>query len=257
MGVSIDDKSQYETRFMPILHIKLHNDEGYEQLLNFNQQRLKYFTKLSPCVISIAGAFSPERKRVERFIEDTFKNSYGAAITRHYPVLMSVRDAQDTILGALGFRYAKEEPLFLEQYLSTTIETAHQEKTGEILPRALFVESGNLASSGNGASIFLFTAMHAYLLQHGFHTVAVTATDFLHRYFLKLGITPHMLSIADQNLLPDAGASWGSYYLANPRVVTGNIADTYAQLKRHLKLSFSGETEGLRTRIHPKPDGQN
>ncbi len=236
-----------------MLHIILKNDEGYEQALDFNEQRLKHYTKLLPTVISIAGLFSPERRRVEKFIEAKFRESYGAHITEHYPVLMSVRDKDDTILGALGFRYAKEEPLFLEQYLHESIEEAHFRVTGELKARQSFVEAGSLASLGNGASIFLFTAMHAYLLQHGFNSIAVTATDFLHRYFLQLGLKPAVLGPADQSLLPDGGASWGSYYSANPRIITGNMPDTYNRLKRHLHLSFSGETDGYHTRIHPKP----
>ncbi len=232
------------------LSIIMKNDCGYEQALDFSEYRLKFYTKLSPKVISIAGIFSPERKRVEQFIEQKFLESYGARITRHYPILMSVRDAEDNILGALGFRYAKDEPLFLEQYLPGNIEEAHLRVTGELKDRAEFVESGNLASLGNGASIFLFTAMHAYLLQHGFTTIAVTATDFLHRYFLKLGLRPYVLAAADQSLLPDGGASWGSYYDADPRIITGDMQDTYGRLKKHLKLRFSGETSGLYARLH-------
>lgn len=237
-----------------MLHIVMKGDAGYEHALDFNQHRLKHYTKLSPRVISIAGQFSPERRRVEQFIEQKFRESYGATITRHYPILMSVRDEHDTILGALGFRYAKEEPLFLEQYLPGTIEEAHLRITREYKERDSFVEAGNLASLGNGASIFLFTAMHAYVLQHGVDTIAVTATDFLHRYFLLLGLKPNVIGPAHQSLLPDGGLSWGSYYDANPRIMTGSMQDTYARLKRHLKLTFSGETEGYHTRIHPKPD---
>lgn len=235
-----------------MLHIVLKSDEGYEQALDFNSQRLKHYTRLSPKTISISGIFSPERRRVERFIEKKFCESYGATISSHYPVLMSVRDENDSILGALGFRYAKDEPLFLEKYLPGSIEEAHFRVTGEYKERQNFVEAGNLASLGDGASIFLFTAMHAYLLQHGFDRIAVTATDFLHRYFLVLGLKPNVLGAADQSLLPDGGASWGSYYDSNPRIITGNMEDTFARLKRHLKLSFSGETKCYQTRIHPK-----
>lgn len=233
-----------------MLNILLKNDEGYEQALGFDQCRLQMFTRLEPSVISIAGVFSPERRRVEKFIEDKFLQSYGAIITQHYPMLMSVRDENDTILGAVGFRYAKNEPLFLEQYLPDSIQEAHTRASGIIVQRDAFVEAGNLASLGSGASIFLFTAIHAYLLQHGFTVIAVTATDFLHRYFLKLGLQPTILSAADQSLLPDSGVSWGSYYEANPHVITGDLQDTYKRLKYHLKLTFSGETNGLRTRLH-------
>lgn len=231
--------------------IAVTSDTGYAHALHFSERRLRHYTSLAPKVIVIAGQYSPERRRVEAFIGDTFRDSYGATITRHYPILMSVRDAEDRILGALGFRFARDETLFLEQYLSGDIANCHAQATGDAVPRSAFVESGNLASLGNGASIFLFTGMFAYLLQHGFSTIAVTATDFLHRYFLRLGLKPNVLGPADQSLLPDHGASWGSYYDTNPRVITGDMRDTYNRLKRHLHVEFSGEVEALHTRLHP------
>ncbi len=237
-----------------MLHVLVKNDEGYEQFLDFNQNCLQAFTHLSPHKVHIAAITSPERQRVEQFIETTFKNAYNATIAHHYPILMSVRDEHDRILGALGFRYAKDEPLFLEHYLDGPIELHHHHLTGHLIPRHFFVESGNLASLGHGASIFLFTAMHAYLLEHGFSTIAVTATNFLHRYFLRLGLSPHVLGYADQSCLPDHGASWGSYYQANPRVITGNLGESYQKLKQHLQLHFSGETEGFQSHIHLKPE---
>ena len=57
---------------------------------------------------------------------------------------MSVRDAGGTILAAVGFRYAKEEPLFLENYTGAPIEQVLR------TPRERIAEIGNLASAGGG-----------------------------------------------------------------------------------------------------------
>ena len=64
-----------------------------------------------PRVISIMPAFTDERRKVEDFIIEVYNRSYGAKIGVHYPILMSVRDDQNNILAALGFRYADHAPL--------------------------------------------------------------------------------------------------------------------------------------------------
>jgi hypothetical protein len=94
---------------------------------------------------------------VEAFIRAVYVRSYKADIAVSYPILMSVRDAGGTILAAVGFRYAKEEPLFLENYTGAPIEQVLR------TPRERIAEIGNLASAGGGASIFLFAALASYL----------------------------------------------------------------------------------------------
>lgn len=56
-----------------MLSITIQNDQGYEQLLNFNAHRLRYYTKFAPRLISIAEV-SSERQR------NTIKNQITLAI---------------------------------------------------------------------------------------------------------------------------------------------------------------------------------
>lgn len=113
--------------------------------------------RAKPSVISIIPAFANDRAEVEKFITDIYAQAYDASIAVHYPILMSVRNAQGKILAATGFRSAACEKLFLENYLDAPIEALAG------VPREKIVEVGNLASNGGGASLFLFAAISAYL----------------------------------------------------------------------------------------------
>jgi hypothetical protein len=239
-----------------MLQVALRSDEGLQNSLFYNALRLKRFTALTPKVIAITSLYSPERRRVERFLEREFHQAYDARITEHYPTLMSVQDDEGTILGALGFRYANETGLFLEQYLDTPIESVLTATCACSTTRNDVVEVGNLASHGSGASIFLFTALTAYLAQQGKHYIAVTATDFLHRYFTRLGVEPLLLGHADQARLQDGGLSWGSYYRTRPRILAGQIVPSYEKLQRHLRMSMVEETSYLHAQLHERADGE-
>lgn len=240
-----------------MLQVALQHDEGYRNQLFYNPFRLKRFTALTPKVIAITSLYSPERRRVERFLEREFRQAYGASIGAHYPTLMSVQDDEGNILGALGFRYALNEPLFLEQYLDTSIEAAISQAHDRVTNREDIVEVGNLASRASGASIFLFTALTAYLKQQGMQYITVTATDFLHRHFTRLGIAPVILGHADQTRLPDCGRSWGSYYQTMPRILADGVGPSYEKLQRFLQVSLADDRVSLKTRLHYRSaDGQ-
>lgn len=72
--------------------------------LYLNEGRVSKISPLVPSVINITGLLQPERARVEDFIKAIYKQSYGADIEIHYPILMSVRNADNDILAAVGFR---------------------------------------------------------------------------------------------------------------------------------------------------------
>ena len=233
-----------------MLQIALNNDEGFKASLSLNYQTIKRFSPLTPKRICITNLYSAERRRIERFIEQKFRYSYRAEITHHYPILMSVHDEDDNILAALGFRYANEESLFLEHYLNTPIEAALSQAYRTNISRHDVTEIGNLASDGQGASIFLFTALNAYLEQQGKTVNVVTATDFLHRYFKKLGLKSKELAKANQSLLADGGLSWGSYYDENPRVIAGHVSQVLIKLRKHLQVVLEESETEMVTRIH-------
>ncbi|MGH1398003.1 MAG: thermostable hemolysin [Alphaproteobacteria bacterium] len=193
--------------------------------------------------------FDPERERVEEFIKAIYKQSYNADIQVEYPILMSVRNADNDILAAVGFRYAAQEPLFLERYTAQPIECILECFRGEI------VEIGNLASAGQGASAFLFAALASYLNNKNIRYAAITGTDFLHRYFERIGLKPRKLCDASIEAVQSVGQNWGTYYDTQPRVLIGSVETGVKRLKATLGAEFEECRPRLFPRLHFKKDG--
>lgn len=197
-----------------------------------------------PTIISIASSFAKDSKAVEDFIVGTYAKSYGAKIGVHYPILMSVRDEAGNIMAALGFRYAAKGPLFLEQYLSHPVE--------EILdtPRSSITEIGNLASSGGGASVFLFAALSAYLNSKGQTHAVITGTNFIEKRLRSLGLKPIRLAAANPDLLLRRDENWGTYYNTDPHVLAGQVGRGYHRLQKVLGATYTQNSPRLLPRLH-------
>jgi hypothetical protein len=203
---------------------------------------------LSPAIINITGLFEPERQRVEDFIKAIYKQSYNADIAVDYPILMSIRNADNAILAAVGFRYAGREALFLEKYAAAPIDTILN------CPRSEIVEIGNLASAGQGASVFLFAALASYLNNKNIRYATITGTDFLHKYFKRAGLNPRKICDADIAAVQEDGQSWGSYYDTHPRVLVGAVDMGVKCLKATLGARFEDCRPRLFPRLHYKQD---
>lgn len=224
--------------------------EGFVQRLSYSPRELGKFTTISPSVVSIHHKFTAERRRVERFIEDLFHTKYAAQIKSHYPYLMSVHDKHDNILAALGFRYAKQNELFLENYLDLPIEVLVSQKLGNQCLRGQITEVGNLASNGFGGYIFMFSALLAYLDSQDQTVITATVTASLQRYFKRLQMAPAKLANANQERLNDGGRSWGSYYDTDPQVSAGKIKHAKKVMNRLLKLHPPARSGVLFSRLH-------
>lgn len=218
--------------------------------LFLDASQIRRLTNLEPTVISITERFRPAREKVERFIEGVYAQTYGTQLIRHYPTLMSVHDATGDILGAVGFRAAAVEPLFLEQYLDVPIEEAMRRAGIANAERRFVVEIGSLASRGKGASIFLFIVLAAYLRQQGFEYASATATGVLRRTFGMLGFDVKELAHASRAQLADRTETWGSYYETDPRVIAGAISGCFAQLEKFVPAAQNTEFGRLVPRLH-------
>jgi hypothetical protein len=200
--------------------------------------------RAKPSVISIIPAFANDRAEVEKFITDIYAQAYDASIAVHYPILMSVRNAQGRILAATGFRSAACEKLFLENYLDAPIEALAG------VPREKIVEVGNLASNGGGASLFLFAAISAYLHNKGFEKAVVTGTNFLEQRFHEIGLDPVRLAVADQSRLAPGDEDWGRYYETQPHVLSGSLPHAYRRLQDRLGAEYHERPPALYPRLH-------
>ncbi len=214
--------------------LKLSYQEHHINIANLYLQgkRVAKISSLTPSLVSIAYRSETEYQQVENFIKAVYLRCYKAEIEVSYPALMSIRDADGEILAAVGFRCAAQSSLFLEQYTQEPIEKKLACSRCEI------VEIGNLASAGKGASIFLFAALAAYLNDRGVHYAAITGTDFLHRYFKRIGLNPFKICDAEMSAVADGGQSWGTYYDTRPRVLIGSIDNGLQRLRSMLGAKF-------------------
>lgn len=203
---------------------------------------------LSSSVIRFDDPRTTERRRVERFIEDTYAEAYGSRIQAHYPTLMSVQDEDGVIYAVVGFRHASDERLFLEQYLDAPVETVLGQAIGAPVQRGHIVEIGGLASSGQGATVFLFAAMARHLQGEGLRFAVATATEELRRIFNRAGLGALQLARADPHRLEGGGGAWGAYYQTDPVVLAGCIAAATGPLDHFSEAAPVGRA--VRTRLH-------
>jgi hypothetical protein len=166
----------------------------------------------------------PQRAGFESFIAERFSRAYGACLTHFLPHLLGVRDALERWQAAAGYAAAGVQELFLEQYLDAPIEEALGRAAGRAIARNDIVEVGNLAAVSAGMARALIPLLARHLHCMGYRWVAFTATRPLRNSFHRLGLRPLPLAAADPARLPDAGASWGSYYAQDPVVMAGRIA---------------------------------
>jgi len=166
----------------------------------------------------------PLRASFEQFIAARFDHAHGARVTHFLPHLVGMRDARSRWKAALGYGAAIDGPLFLEQYLDRPIEEALTVALGWPVHRAGIVEAGNLTAASAGAARALIPLLARHLHRLGYRWVVFTATREVRNSFRRLGLRPLQLAQANPALLPDAGASWGSYYRHDPRVMAGKIS---------------------------------
>jgi hypothetical protein len=166
----------------------------------------------------------PQRGSFEAFISERFSRAYGARLSHFLPHLLGVKDGLGRWQAAAGYAAAGVQQLFLEQYLDQPIEHALAEEVGRSIQRNSIVEVGNLAAVSAGMARALIPQLARHLHRMGYRWVAFTATRALRNSFQRLGLRPLHLAAADPARLPDRGASWGSYYDQDPRVMAGKIS---------------------------------
>ncbi|MFO6419891.1 thermostable hemolysin [Hylemonella sp. W303a] len=178
-----------------------------------------------------------ERPQVERFIHDVYRDRYGARVQHFAPTLISLRDEAGEISAAAGYRVADSGPLFLERYLSEPVEALLGRDACASVSRARIVEVGHLSAVQPGAGKRLIHLMGPHLASLDLEWVVSTLTQELQHLFVRLGITPLALGLADPALLGADAADWGSYYDHRPVVVAGRLDLGLRALARRWSLS--------------------
>jgi hypothetical protein len=174
------------------------------------------------------------RHAVESFIHQHYARAYGADVRHFLPRLLVLHD--DTELqAALGFKRARGNRLFLEQYLDVSIEVALSLRLGRYAPRFGLVEVGNLVTAHAGGARWLIAALTAYLKGAGYDWAVFTAVTPLRNAFTRLGVELVSLAPADpMRLAPEERAHWGSYYATEPMVMAASVHQSYDALQGKL-----------------------
>lgn len=210
-------------------------------MLALGKSRSGLFFPAAPAAVSfrfeVHNANDPQRADVERFIHGVYKARHGANVRQFAPVLVSLHDDTGAIVAAAGYRFAELEPLFLERYLQAPVESLLTTGAASRPERARIVEVGHLAAVKAGAGRRLILLMGPYLAAQGAQWVVSTLTEELRHLFLRLGITPLALALADPGVLGAEAANWGSYYDHRPVVVAGQIDQALSVLARRKALA--------------------
>jgi hypothetical protein len=200
-------------------------------------------------VISIMPCLHEECARVVRFIQAGYRRYYGAHLRVDYPSLISVRDRDERLIAAAGFRFADLSPLFLEHYTGQPIDRILG------VDRRAIVEIGNLVSRGGGASVFLYAALASHLDSLGISHAVITGTRSLERRLRRMGAEPRRICEADPLRVAHLDQPWGRYYANRPQVLAGQLEPFLARLRETFGAGFFTRRPRLFPRLHFIVDG--
>ena len=183
-----------------------------------------------PFTVHFSLPDADDRAEIEQFISNIFHQAYGAKIKRFKPCLMSLRDRDNKLVAACGFRSAALGPLFLETYLDQLIEAAISERTGFPVKRGEIVEVGNFSVAERGAARHLITAIVDQLHATSKEWAVFTAVPLVRNAFTKMGLNPVVLGDADKSRLsPEEQEEWGSYYTQKPQIMAVRRSERRSQ----------------------------
>jgi hypothetical protein len=168
---------------------------------------------------------SPLRTRMEEFVRRGYRARFDAEVASFFPWLLGAIDASDTLRAVIGFRAGGVKPLFLEQYLDTTIEDAVSRVVGRPIRRDQILEVGNLATDPATLAPAFF---QAFLVSATSITrcdwLVFTGTRSVRLMLARLGAEMLEIAIARPERLQENADAWGAYYEHEPRVMAVSLA---------------------------------
>jgi hypothetical protein len=195
-------------------------------------RRLNLITAAAAPRLQLHRVGSSRRAEVESFIGAVYRERYGAELRQFAPLLVSLHDEHGDCVAAAGYRAADSGPLFLERYLSGAVESLLPAPGGRWPLRQRIVEVGHLAAARAGEGRRLILLLGPHLAGQGFEWVVSTLTQELRNLFVRMGVAPLALGVADPAVLGDDAAPWGSYYDHRPLVLAGRLDAALQTLAR-------------------------
>lgn len=173
-----------------------------------------------PVVTAISEPDAADRHELEGFVKAIFKRAHNAEISHFMPKLLSVRDAQGTLLAVCGLRHANEDRLFLETYLDAPIEYLLSRHNQAIITRESILEIGNLAVADPVNVRSLLASISLYLHDTHSEWAVFTGISVLRNSLTKLNMSLQLLGEASLDRIPESErAAWGTYYNERPQVL--------------------------------------
>lgn len=190
-------------------------------------------------LLMLADAEHPQRSALEQFIANGFARHYQASVRLFMPYLAGVQRC-GVLQAALGIRFARQQPLFTEQYLPLAAEYMLK-LNGIDSPRSEIAEIGHLYADNAQALMPLFVLTVQALYQLNIRQLVFAATSDLSRMLGRHGLELTVLAKADPALLGDKAQDWGSYYHTQPQVCAlsvQQVAESINADKRLQQLIF-------------------
>lgn len=173
---------------------------------------------------TIVEPASGERAALEARIRSGFGMHFDACIEGFMPRFACYRHRSGAT-GVIGMRCAAGEPLFLESYLDTPVETVIADATGSAVGRDRIAEVGQFVVDDRDIVTSFFRDLVPFLVGNGYDWVCFTGTDRIRALLARVGFQGLPVARADAARVRNSGDRWGRYYDFDPVVILGKLDD--------------------------------
>lgn len=167
---------------------------------------------------------SDERASLEARVRSGFGTHFDACIEGFMPRFAHYQHTSGAT-GVIGLRRAAEQPLFLENYLCTPVETVIEDITGTFIARDRIAEVGQFVVDDRDIVPGFFRDLVPFLIDNDFDWVCFTGTDRIRALLARIGFHGLPLARADETRVRDSADRWGRYYDFDPVVILGKLDD--------------------------------
>jgi|GEM_PF-1123283 len=165
-----------------------------------------------------------DRSAVEQFIVAGYAKHFDAKLAELFPVILAVKDINtDCLLGAVGLRYADDQKLFSEKYLSQPIESLISEHQGYPINRKHVIELGHFVVAQSSDVNTVIPVVAKFLKSLDVKWAVYTLSRPIKVAFQRMGIKLTHLQHAHPQALDKSKTDWGRYYDFKPAVYFSNI----------------------------------
>ena len=185
---------------------------------------LQGFSTPARNTFSVVDHDSGERASLEARIRSGFGMHFDACIAGFMPRFAFYRHVSGAT-GVIGIRRASNEPLFLESYLNTPVESIISDATGASVSRNRIAEVGQFVVDDRDIVTSFFRDLVPFLLDNGYDWVCFTGTDRIRALLARVGFHGLPIARAEAARARDTGDRWGRYYDFDPVVILGKLDD--------------------------------